>query len=475
MDDLEMVRDLLLPEPPSAAVAEAARARVLAQAPPPGHYRLTRRLAGRPRWWPTLPAAAAVAAAAGVTAALVVGQVPTGHGPGGSGTSLQAGPAAVEVLLRAANSALTGPATGRYWRQSTISGKLAVSGPNEHPYAVARQDVPQTIWYPSSPRERARVAGPSGYTSSLPTPGAVAAWQADGKPALPHGTYSELQQASMAPAPELWFGFTFMTAAQFQALPGSTAGLEAAIRHAINDDPMAVNPGTNEIPEPSWVAWLQQFPPFKPGTAAESRLIFAVCLDLLDRDPVTPQVRAAAFRVIATLPGIRLEGRVTDPLGRTGYGVTMPGAYRLEGPPPGDSHQLRVAINPATGALLATESVSTKLPDGIARPSASGAALGSTTCPAGYHPVQVTRGGHIVTWCLPKGWRIIQGQYSEIAGTADTRSSAVPFILGTPQLAVPVGTVVSYDATVTAGWTDAPPPASALTPPHTSVVPPPFR
>jgi hypothetical protein len=294
----------------------------------------------------------------------------------------------------------------------------------------------------------------------------------------------------MAPAPELWFGFTFMTAAQFQALPASTAGLEAAIRHAINDDPMTANPGTNEIPEPSWVAWLQQFPPFKPGTAAESRLIFAVCLDLLDRDPVTPQVRAAAFRVIATLPGIRLQGRVTDPLGRTGYGVTMPGAYRLEGPPPGDSHQLRVAIDPATGALLATESVSTKLPAGIARPSASGAAPGTTTCPAGYHPGQGTSGGHIVTWCLPKGWGVIPpkghvttkdggsvwnpSQDSEIFETAGTHSSAVPFILGTPELAVPVGTVVSYDATVNAGWTDAPPSASASTPPHTSFVPPPF-
>ena len=474
MDDLEMVRDLLLPEPPSAAVTEAARARVLEQSPPPGHYRRTRRLAGRPHWRPSLPAAAAVAAVVGVTAALVVGQVPTGHGPDDSGTSYQASPAAVGVLLRAANSALTGPATGRYWRQSTISGTLAVSGPNEHPYAVVRQDTPQTIWYPSSPKERTRVAGPSGYTSSLPTPGAVAAWQADGKPALPHGTYSELQQASRAPAPELWFGFTFMTAAQFQALPASTAALAAAIRHAINDDPMTANPGTNEIPEPSWVAWLQQFPPFKPGTAAESRLIFAVCLDLLDRDPVTPQVRAAAFRVIATLPGIRLQGRVTDPLGRTGYGVTMPGAYRLEGPPPGDSHQQRVVIDPATGALLATESVSTKLPAGIARPSASGAAPGPTTCPAGYHRGQGTSEGHIVTWCLPKGWRVIPHKVYVTFGPAGTRSSAVAFILGTPKLAVPVGTVVSYDATVNAGWTDAPPAASASTPPHTSFVPPPF-
>ncbi|MCZ1001566.1 CU044_5270 family protein [Streptomyces mirabilis] len=40
--------------------------------------------------------------------------------------------------------------------------------------------------------------------------------------------------------------------------------------------------------------------------------------------PVKPAVRAAAYRVIADLPGVRGLGRVTDPLGREGVGVAFP-------------------------------------------------------------------------------------------------------------------------------------------------------
>ena len=36
--------------------------------------------------------------------------------------------------------------------------------------------------------------------------------------------------------------------------------------------------------------------------------------------PVTPEVQAAAFRVLAATPGITAVGTVTDPLGRTGTG-----------------------------------------------------------------------------------------------------------------------------------------------------------
>jgi len=108
MDDLEMVRDLLLPEPPARRLAEAARARVLAQP--------------RRRVTIGLPAGLLAAPAGGrpclrqqrrqpqrVTAALVVGQVPTGHGPAAPDLPPGRPGPAVEVLLRAANSALTRP------------------------------------------------------------------------------------------------------------------------------------------------------------------------------------------------------------------------------------------------------------------------------------------------------------------------------------------------------------------------------
>ena len=63
------------------------------------------------------------------------------------------------------------------------------------------------------------------------------------------------------------------------------------------------------------------------------------------QDPVTPAVRAATFHVMAGLPGVRLLGKMRDPMGRPGYGVGS-GASA-----PGDI----AVIDPATGSLLAVE------------------------------------------------------------------------------------------------------------------------
>jgi hypothetical protein len=71
--------------------------------------------------------------------------------------------------------------------------------------------------------------------------------------------------------------------------------------------------------------------------------------DLLILAPAPPKVRAAAFRLLATLPGIKSLGKVRDPLGREGIGliVTAP-SYR-----PGGSYQDRFILDPATSKILA--------------------------------------------------------------------------------------------------------------------------
>ena len=51
--------------------------------------------------------------------------------------------------------------------------------------------------------------------------------------------------------------------------------------------------------------------------------MFGVYDQLLKLDPITPQVRAAVFTDLARLPGVRSIGQVTDPLGRTGYGIAL--------------------------------------------------------------------------------------------------------------------------------------------------------
>ncbi|MFF5500023.1 CU044_5270 family protein [Streptomyces aquilus] len=67
--------------------------------------------------------------------------------------------------------------------------------------------------------------------------------------------------------------------------------------------------------------------------------------------PVKPGVRAAAYRVMAGLPGVRVVGHVSDALGREGVGVEFPGTYRT---PLGTTKQ-RLVVDPATGDLLSDE------------------------------------------------------------------------------------------------------------------------
>jgi hypothetical protein len=46
---------------------------------------------------------------------------------------------------------------------------------------------------------------------------------------------------------------------------------------------------------------------FPPGEAADERM-FDICTQLLKLDPVAPAVRAAVFRVLATIPGVEIPG-----------------------------------------------------------------------------------------------------------------------------------------------------------------------
>jgi hypothetical protein len=59
-----------------------------------------------------------------------------------------------------------------------------------------------------------------------------------------------------------------------------------------------------------------------PRDAAElNDATFAIGRQIIVNLPVSPAVRAAAYRMIASLPDVRALGEVTDILGRTGQGV----------------------------------------------------------------------------------------------------------------------------------------------------------
>ncbi|MGN9845090.1 hypothetical protein ACTMTI_43900 [Nonomuraea sp. H19] len=67
---------------------------------------------------------------------------------------------------------------------------------------------------------------------------------------------------------------------------------------------------------------------------------------LLMNFPASPDVRAAAYRMLASLPGTTAEGQATDPLGRTGQAVSR----RLT------NGTDRVIVDMKTGEPLAFES-----------------------------------------------------------------------------------------------------------------------
>jgi hypothetical protein len=109
-----------------------------------------------------------------------------------------------------------------------------------------------------------------------------------------------------------------LTLRQFRQLPTTTARLMAALRHeAMRTQPDGVG-------------------------ASADQLIWSEAINML-QDPVSQQVRAAAYRVMAELPRVRMLGRMRDPLGRAGYGV---------GTGPSALGEIAI-INPATGSLLA--------------------------------------------------------------------------------------------------------------------------
>ncbi|MFC4112771.1 CU044_5270 family protein [Nonomuraea zeae] len=91
---------------------------------------------------------------------------------------------------------------------------------------------------------------------------------------------------------------------------------------------------------------------------ARVRALSDVAGTLLAMAPVPPEVRAAAFRMLATLPGVKVGGKATDPLGRPGVVVSLPlettiplGLYTA--PKQLGTYRRQWIIDPGTGTLLA--------------------------------------------------------------------------------------------------------------------------
>jgi hypothetical protein len=299
-----------------------------------------------------------------------------------------------QVLLAAAVSAEAVPDTGSYWETELLNASISTAGPDTHPFAVWQDYAPSYTWAARSGSQRSWTLPPPGYTEKPATPGALAAWRADGSPALP-GSHGPQQAWWQVGGDVGGFGNAELTFAQFQALPSDAPGLRGAISREVAREGITA------------------------GTSAAGQRMFGICAQLLKLDPITSAVRAAVFRVLATVPGVHSIGLVAGPLGRTGYGIEQRGQKPDE----------LLIVSPGSGALLADE----ELASAGQRPTASGAAAGFATCP----------GGKVIP--QPPGRRLCL-------------TKTVAYLLDQPELALPAGIVESYDVLVSQGWTDASPP-----------------
>ncbi|MFB9884092.1 CU044_5270 family protein [Planobispora siamensis] len=283
-------------------------------------------------------------ATAVVTAVVLVGG--PAQGPASVVTSTASGTAtrpvalsAKEVLLVAATSAERQPATGDYWHVSSRSrtlqpvneGFVITIEQESESWVGAREqwgsgrilairpatDADRTAWEKAgSPRELT-FAG----RKRIPIK------ESAGKPHTGHTKSDEL----------FWLGRN-VTMADLRNLP---TGPEALKAHLL---------GFYEGKDTE-----------SGAPMAEDAWLFRVTEGLITDMPVSPEVRAAAFRMLADLPSVTSLGQVTDAAGRTGTAIAIDGTSQ---PKAGDTEkgvvQVRLIIDERSGRALARESVVVK-------------------------------------------------------------------------------------------------------------------
>ena len=316
-------------------------------------------------------AATAAAATAAILVSAVLSEAPrkppravpstpvTVHPPKGHRT--KGGPTtAREVLLTAAAHVLASPTTGKYWRVQEISGFTWPGGTKAHPYDISFENS-YDKFNPRSPGQKVYEIDQQLGTRPA-TPADAAAWRAAGSPTT--WPYEQLspRRKNIATLGGPWgdeeWPAVATTVAQARtatwAVSDGTVGFIEGDLAGLNTAQFAQIPGRPRAVAALLRSYAEQTPCVQhpsSGCSTEDQIVWSEALFLLE-DPVSPQVRSATFKVMASLPGVRLLGPMTDPLGRTGYGIT--------GGPQDDTgspyyHPLNaVVIDPATGSLLAT-------------------------------------------------------------------------------------------------------------------------
>ncbi len=367
MNELNMIRALLGEAPPSAEVVAEGRRRIAASATAPGRPAARHRIAGpgtrhatdlRPAMGRgfrrrtarrvAVGAVAAGGAAALALVALVPQGVPAARPSHGQADGLQGLPARSFLLTMAVKAAAASPSTGRYFCSEHEQGNRVLVGPDDttlqapwdqgpaaslagYRYALFTKYMIQSCFEP--PTKGAPDGTVEGATQSLgsqpASPADAAAWRRAGSPTSWIAWYARNARITMAPGPRYLAGPRPLTGNSGRdiTLPTNPAQLKAFY---LDHQALFHNGGTpNEIVSEDATGTMEGGDP-----------------------SATPAARAAAFRVLASLPGIRIKPNVQDPVGQSGTAVLL-GQTRTT--------LTLLIVDPATSAALCVEEV-TKQP-----------------------------------------------------------------------------------------------------------------
>ncbi|GAB2822299.1 hypothetical protein GCM10022221_20340 [Actinocorallia aurea] len=341
MNDLEHLKNALAVPGPDQSVRDAGRHRL---------QRLIGAEGGRPSrrqrlMWRGLAVGAVGMVAAGVLAATTL-TAPQDPAPGTAtpGTAPVLLPADT-VLMAASSKVRQQPETGAYWRAETEDAPQTYK--TGKGYTVRETTRIQT-WIAASPQVKGwRVVDRSGYVPA--TPADEAAWKADGSPTN--------WRVEWAP------GFC----EQVKSKGGKQCNVTVTSEPEHSVDPLGPKDVVGDLGgRPITLAQVQALPT-EPDALEDvlaegldegelhDTIIFERGVDMIMRLPVSAEVRAAAYELLADLPGVESTGVVADPLGREGPSV----ATHADG---AEKVLYQLILDEKTGLPLATQTV--ELPSG---------------------------------------------------------------------------------------------------------------
>lgn len=298
-EDLQLVRELLeAPRPTPQATFQARNRLTTAMERHPKRRAIRSALAG----------AGAIVTVTAAVLAFALGQpdtVPRDPQVGAATPAKQLG--AHDFLLAAATTA-GAEKSGRYWHTETVvlNGPVHVQG-----YDLASRAVVE-YWLAKDPQDASWTGQRNlGYRpfSSKDT----AKWAAAGKPTTWNVTADNAAGHRTLRAAPGKATLETMSASMFlQSLGGF---------HAVEVNTLPTSPA--QLKKLFQDRIVERATDALPGTPAGDANLFRAMTDLLVQVPALPAVRAAAFEVIADLPGITFQEHVKDAEGRDGVRITL--------------------------------------------------------------------------------------------------------------------------------------------------------